>query len=162
MLTMAIRAAATVRNKNGDSSIQGYVEMQDSGISQEMPEQVDLAKETDFALLECVSDILVQGTQVLAASYNNATSFTLVVPSSDIESHWNSESHPEAFDMDFPPHESVGSATTLKSINAAIIPNPDRKRKCLSSPLEEIQEVESGESLWNSHSNDPLSDDVLL
>ena len=64
--------------------------------------------------------------------------------------------------MEFPPLESVSSATTFKSINAAVIPNPDDRGKDSSQfdePLGKIREIGGGQSLWSA-SREPL-DDVL-
>ena len=85
MLTMLLQASAIVKNQTGDSSLHGYVEMQEVEM-QEMTSQMtlDTRKDADFALLDCLSDILVQDTQVLAASYDDTTSFTLVTPNSNL------------------------------------------------------------------------------
>ena len=163
MLTILLRASAIVKNRIGDTSLHGYVETQEM----ESPKLEDNpSMEADFALLDSLSDILVQDNQVLAASYNDATSFTLVMPSSNSESDLHS--HPNSFEMDFPPHESVGSATTLKSLNATIVPNTinhgvdHQSRQPLSQPLGEIHEIEGGKSLWIADDCfNPLQDDVL-
>ena len=117
MLMMLIWALAIVKNKICDPSLHGYIEMQ------EMTSQMVLntSKNADFALLNCLSDIPMQDTKVLAAFYNDATSFTLVIPSlSEFD-----DSHTDSVDIEFPPLESVGSITILKSINTTVIPNPD-------------------------------------
>lgn len=154
MLTMLIRASAICKNHGGDPSILGYVEMQETT-------SLDTSRDADFASLDCLSHILVQDKQVLAASYDDAASFTLVMPSSVPGSGCAlDDSDPDSFDMDFPPHEYVGSSVTCKPINATIIPNPDDRREIgqssePSGPLGEIREIEVGKSLWNK--DDPLS-----
>jgi hypothetical protein len=148
MLTLLIKAAATIKNQSGDYSLHGYVEMQESPY---------ITKDPNFVVLDCLNDILVQDTQVLASSYDDASSFTLVMPSSDLDSDLNdSEPHSNPFDMECPPHESVGFATALKSMNAAVVPNPNNNEASgqSSEPLGEIQEVGGGQSLWNIE--DPL------
>jgi hypothetical protein len=143
MLTILIQASATVKNRSGDSSIHGYVDTQNN----------ETHKDPDFVLLDCLSDILVQDSQVLAASYDNA--FTVVIPISEPESELDLDD-PDCFDMDFPPHKSVSSATTLRPLNAAVVPNPnDRKNGCQSNrPLEEIRGIAGRRSLWDW--KDPL------
>ena len=162
MLTMLLQASAIVKNQTGDSSLHGYVEMQEVEM-QEMTSQMtlDTRKDADFALLDCLSDILVQDTQVLAASYDDTTSFTLVTPNSNLVPELD-DLHTDSIDMEFPPLESVSSATTFKSINAAVIPNPDDRGKDSSQfdgPLGKIREIGGGQSLWSA-SREPL-DDVL-
>jgi hypothetical protein len=168
MLTLLLRASATVKNKCGDPSLNGYVETQ--AIAQETPE-LQNEKEADFVLLDCLSDILVQDTQVLSASYNDATKFTMVVPSSnpdlnlnsDLNSNSELDLNPESFDMDFPPHDSVITSTGRSQMHATVIPNSDDRRENyqVSGLLGEIQEVEGGKSLWNAEEDDPLQNDVL-
>src|SRR5271163_1379509 len=99
MLTMLLQASAIVKNQTGDSSLHGYVEMQEVEM-QEMTSQttLDISKNADFALLDCLSDILVQDTHVLAASYDDATNFTLVTPSSNIVPELD-DSHTNSIDM---------------------------------------------------------------
>lgn len=152
MLTILIQASAIVKNQVGDPGLHGYVDTQDiTPIT-----SVNFSNEADFAQLNCLSDILVQKAQVLAASYNDISTYTLVVPSP------NSESDFDSLDMDFPAHDSVTSATTLLSINAAVVPNPERDHQSsgpqLSGPLGDIREINCGRSLW-IHDN-PLRDVV--
>jgi hypothetical protein len=164
MLTLLIQASAIVKNRNGDPSLHGYVDRQEV-TSQNLMRPVGPSKEADFASLDCLSDILVHDTQVLAASYNDATSFTVVMPISNSESDSDLELHPDSFDTDFSLHESVSSATTLKPINATVVPNPndhgEPRTRSLSGPFGEIQEIESGKSLWIASEEDPLRNDVL-
>jgi hypothetical protein len=159
MLTLLIRASATLKNQDGDAAIHGYAEMEYSKITSDSP------SDADFATLNCLSDILVQNHQVLAASYDNVTTFTLVTPSSNSESdskldshhHQGNRDHDDPDSLDFPPDESVSSSTTLRSINITIIPNPDDRGEISRSSvfLGGIHKVVGGRSLWVAE--DPLS-----
>lgn len=148
MLTMLIQASAIVKNGIGDSSLHGYVELQETTST-----STSLNNDAEFDLLNCISDILVQDTEVLAASYCDSTSFTVVTPSSDFID----------MDSEFPPHESVSGTTFLTSLHAAVVPNPDDrgegKDSKSSGPLGEIREIGGEESLWIPGDSDkePLS-----
>ena len=133
MLTILIQASALVKNKNGDSLIHGYIEMQ------EFP-PLNSSEEADFISLDCLTHILVQNTQVLAASYDDSTCFMIVMPNSESDDHYESQ-NPDSFDMELPLPEFVSSANvnSIKSINAAIIPNPNNhNNRQLSGPLGQI------------------------
>jgi hypothetical protein len=149
MLTLLLRASTVIKNRNGDPSIHGYAEseMKDSETS-----NTKSASSDDFVLLNCLSDILVQDKQTLAASYNDATCFTLVIPSSDSESDskLDFQHDPDSFDVDLLPDHTVSSTTSIRSIDAAVIPNPEYcgVERQSSGLLGEIQEIESGENLW--------------
>jgi hypothetical protein len=160
MLTILLHASSIVRNKSGDTSLHGYVETQELEPTTDF-EVTNPSAETDFALLDSLSDILVQDNQVLAASFNDATSFTLVTPSSDSESELD-------HDIDFPPYDAVGSATVLKLLNATVLPNainPKGNHQPSSSLafLGEIHEIKSGKCSWTQFAtgNDSKQDDVL-
>jgi hypothetical protein len=154
ILTILLQVSSIVKNQIGDPSIQSYVETQEM-VSLDTPRTSHTSKDSKaaFESLNCVTDILVQATQVVAASYDNASesSFTLVVPSPNSES--------DAADFDIPPHESVVSATTFMPLNATVVPNPN-DRKSLNGPsigpLGDIREIEGGKCLWIV--NDPLRD----
>ena len=167
MLTILIQASATVKNQNGDSSLHGYVESQEMESESQM--MFDTADDPNFALLDCLSDILVQDTQVLATSYDDAPNFTLVMPSSNSDPVPSSNSNPELddlhdsidVDIDFIPFHCVGSANTLNSMDTAVIPNPDSRNDDsfpLDGPLGKIREIEKQKSLWSADSDDPLRD----
>ena len=132
MLTILIQASALVKNKSGDSSIHGYVEMQ------EFPPLN--SEEADFKSLNCLTHILEQNTQVLAASYDDSTRFMIVMPNSESDNHYESQ-NPDSFNMELPLPEFVSSVNvnSIRSINAAIVPNPnDRNNWQLSGPLGQI------------------------
>jgi hypothetical protein len=168
MLTLLLRASATVKNRNGDPSLHGYVETEEMR-SQMLHDVSDTSKDANFALLDCLSDILVQNTQVLATSYDDAYNFAVVMPSSDPElpvddSHVDKELDDSHGDMEIPPLASVASAPTLLSLDAAVIPNPnDRSEDSsqLDGALGNIREITDGKSLWSASKEDPLDDDVL-
>ena len=164
MLTMLIQAAACIKNKIGDPSIQGYVEGQ--GMSSRR--RLEPSREVDFTTLDCICNILVQNSQIVAASYDDATRFTLVTSELD---HTDLDDHDESqnlisIDMGFPPEESILSINTFMPINAAVIPNAndrkakdanDRNESCqLSGPLGQIRNIETGKNLWTL--DDPLGD----
>jgi hypothetical protein len=155
VLTILLQASAIVKNQIGDPSIQSYVDTQEM-ISLDTSRKYSKAA---FESLNCVTDILVQATQVLAASYDNASesSYTLVVPGPNSQSE--SDPDPDFLDMDFPPHESVGSATTFMSLNATVVPNPNDRHSASgqsSGPLGGIREIKGGKCLWIVE--DPLRD----
>jgi uncharacterized Fe-S cluster-containing radical SAM superfamily protein len=77
MLTLLIRASATLINQDSNASIHGYTDMEYSKITSESP------SDADFATLNCLNDILVQNHQILAAFYDDVITFTLVTSSSD-------------------------------------------------------------------------------
>ena len=132
MLTILIQASALVKNKSGDSLIHGYVEMQ------EFPPLN--SEEADFISLNCLTHILVQNTQVLAVSYDDSTRFTIVMPNSESDDHYESQNS-DSFDMELPLPEFVSSVNvnSIRSINAAVIPNPnDHNNQQLSGPLGQI------------------------
>ena len=143
MLTILIQASAIVKNKIGDPSIHGYVEMQEFPL-------LDFSEEANFTSLNCLSHILVQNTQVLAAFYDNATRFMVVMPNSESDDHYESQNS-DSVDMELPPPESVSSVNVnpIRSINTAIIPNPNTHNTWqLSGPLGQIQEIKGGKNLW--------------
>ena len=153
MLTILIQASAIIKNQGGDSSIHGYVETQET-ISPNST-SLNFSTDADFASLNCLSDILVQDTQILAACYDNTSSFTLLTNSeSDLELG------SEFLDMEFPPHESVESTITAKAINAAVVPNANDRRAQKSNQssglLGNIRKVEGGKSLWTAGEQDDL------
>jgi hypothetical protein len=155
ILTILLQASAIVKNQIGDPSIQSYVDTQEM-VPLDTSHGSKYSKAA-FESLNCVTDILVQSTQVLAASYDNASesSFTLVVPSPNSDSESDA---PDFFDMNFPRHESVGSATTFMSLNATVVPNPNDRHspRGPSGPLGDIREIEGGKCLWIV--DDPLRD----
>ena len=55
MLTILIQASALVNNKSGDSSIHGYIEMQEFPL-------LNSSEEANFISLDCLTHILVQNT----------------------------------------------------------------------------------------------------
>jgi hypothetical protein len=128
MLTYLIQASATVLNRNGDTSLHSYVETQDMTSRTKL----DLAKEANFASLDSLCDILVQDPHILAASYDDATRFTLVMPESESEMVPDDLGNPDAIDMEFPPPPAVVSTNTFMPMNAAVIPNPNDRRDLLS------------------------------
>ena len=133
MLTILIQASALVKNKSGDSSIHGYIEMQ------EFP-PLNSSEEANFISLDCLTHILVQNTQVLAVSYDDSTRIMIVMPNSESDDHYESQ-NPDSFDMELPPPEFVSSANvnSIKSINAAVVPNPNNhNNQQLSGPLGQI------------------------
>jgi len=65
MLTILIQAAAAVKNRDGDTSLHGYVENHGEPSRRVMP---DNAVEVDFAVLDSIGDTLLQNHQVLAIS----------------------------------------------------------------------------------------------
>ena len=151
MLTILLQASAMAKDDIGDPSLHAYVEKQN-------PTSLNTSKDADFATLDCLSNILLQDKQVLAAAYNDTTSYTLVTSGSNPESNYDLE---DSFDMDFPPHEDVASAMSVKSINAAIIPNAiDRKEVAKPSGLlGGIREIVKAKSLWIASETDEI--DVL-
>jgi hypothetical protein len=159
MLTLLIQASSIVKNKNGDASQHGYVERQEQEQEQEQQEKQDFnsSEDAEFAVLNYLGDILVQDSQVLAACYDGARSITLVTSNANSESDSKLDLPPDSFDMDFPPHESVRLASTLQSIDATIVPNPDDREDAeeygqssgVLGKLGEIREIEVGECLWN-------------
>ena len=154
MLMILIQASALIKNKSGNSSIHGYVEMQ------EFPPLN--SEEADFKSLDCLTHILVQNTQVLAASYDDSTHVT--PNNSELDDHYESQNS-NSFDMELPPPEFVSSVdvNSIRSINAAVVPNPnnnnnpnDHNNWQLSGPLGQIQEIITGKNLWIEE--DPLHD----
>jgi hypothetical protein len=147
MLTLLIQASVIIKNGNGDSSIHGYVNSEELATGLET--QVKSFDEADFATLDCISNILVQGTQVVAASYDDPTRYTIVIPNSD----------PHEFDIEFFPMQK-----SVLSMNATIIPNSNKPyTKCDtrnpnngSQRLGQIREIKGGKNLW-IHA-DPLHD----
>lgn len=146
ILTILLQVSAIVKNQIGDPSIQSYVDTQEM-VSLDTSHTSKYSKAA-FESLNCVTDILVQATQVLAASYDNTSesSITLVVPSTNSESD-----AADFFDMNFPRHESVAVATTFMPLNATVVPNPNDRhslRGPSSGPLGDIREIEGGKCLW--------------
>jgi hypothetical protein len=62
ILTILIQAAAIVKNKDGDGSLQGYVERQLTGRVASDEHKVE------FAVLDSIGDILLLQHQILAVS----------------------------------------------------------------------------------------------
>jgi len=151
MLTILIQASAFLKNRNGDPSLQGYLEMQELQ-AQDLHRTFSPAQESHFTFLDSLANILVQDTQVVAASYNSVEQFTIVVPNLE------SDQEPEAVDMEFPPAEAVRCTDKLMPLHAAVIPNPNDRAKgghsAQSGPLGGIREIVKGKSLWNI--SDPL------
>ena len=136
MLTILIQASALVNNKSGDSSIHGYIEMQEFPL-------LNSSEEANFISLNCLIHILVQNTQVLAASYDDSTRFTIVMPNSKLDDHYESQNS-DSFNMELPLPEFVSSVNvnSIRSINAAVVPNPnDHNNRQLSGPLGQIREL---------------------
>jgi hypothetical protein len=142
LLTILLNAVAVIKNRNGDASIHGYVELQ------KMTSRKKFAypEEAYFKSLDCLSDILVQDTQVIAASYDDVSKFTLVTPSElddDDDSDWNAQPIGLASEQE--------SVNMCKSLHAAVVPNPDRKfndLNCNTGSLGQIREVKDRDNLW--------------
>lgn len=151
MLTILLQASAMVKGDIGDPSLHAYVEKQDTT-------SLDTSNDADFTTLDCLSNILLQDKQVIAAAYNDTTSYTLVTPGSNPESNYDLE---ESFDVNFLPHADVASAMSVKSMNAAIIPNANDRKEVArpSGLLGGIREIVQGKSLWIASETDEI--DVL-
>lgn len=169
MMTFLLQALAVVNSKYNDPSLYNYVESQQYGPLQEMPEKKSYEPSTEeteanFTLLNSISDILVRNDEVLAASYHDTSQITLLTPSPYSESDSESDKlNHDTIDIRFPPPESIAAATRL--FNAAVIPNANDRRESggrLSGILGEIWEIERGQSLWPVSENidDALNDVV--
>jgi hypothetical protein len=145
MLTYLIEAAAAVKHKDGDTSMHGYAENLNHG--QEMTDDI----EVDFAVLDSISDVLLQSHQVLAISPDKRERERGLVTTL-LMSEAISES-------DFPAEPPISEATTVTSISATVVPNPNDRNdptRC-KGPLGNLRQVTGRKSLWDGVKGDPLS-----
>jgi hypothetical protein len=152
MLTILIQAAAIVKNRDGDSSLHGYVE--DHGlVSRRVMESDEI--EVEFAVLDSIGDILLQNKQVLAIS-----------PDKQMREHSRSVTILTSADseLELPAEHPISGVSDLKvsGINANVVPNPDNrhggnhKDGQLGGPLGNIRHVIDGRSMWEEVKVNPL------
>ena len=146
LLTILINAASVIKNRNGDPSIHGYVESQMMTVRKKYAHP----EEAYFTSLDCLSDILVQDTQVIATSYDHASEFTLVTPS-EVDNDNDDDSIQVGLAPELTSQAFVNS--TCKLLHAAVVPNPDFKynnSNCNpeSTHLGQIREVKDRKNLW--------------
>jgi hypothetical protein len=153
ILTILIQAASAIRNLDGDTSLQRYVENQGLTSRNVMGSE---DAEGKFAILDSIGDALLQNNQVLAISPDNRMledhHITLLVSDTKAES-----------ELELPAETSIRVASKISSISATIVPNPDDRRKVRregsqsDGPLGNIKQVLGGKSVWNDIKDDPLS-----
>ena len=143
MLTIIIQAAAAVKNKDGDTSMHGYMDN---------PSQCRATCEDtpNLAVLDSIGDTLLQCHQVLAISSDlrSREQCEITTPISDTDTN-----------VDSPAEPPISGVSTVMSIIASVVPNPnDRKRdnsEC-EGPLGNIRQVTKGKSMWAHVKVDPL------
>jgi len=151
MLTILIQAAAAVKNKDGDTSLHGYVENQNLTSHRVMvPDEV----EVDLAVLDSIGDTLLQYHQVIAISPDiqerERSLITLLTPKSEFES-----------EAELPAEHPISMAKRVSSISANVVPNAnDRGRNSKGNqsgrPLGNIKQVTEGKSMWHMVKEDAL------
>jgi hypothetical protein len=148
VLSILIQAAAAIKNRDGDTSIHGYVELQARRV------MLDEDDEVNFAILDSIGDVLLQDNHVLAILPNKREpeEVCILVSSETIGD----------FDPDYLADLTIRNAKRVSSINASIVPNSDDRSMVKSNqsedgPLGNIQEVSDGKSMWDEVKIDPLS-----
>ena len=152
MLTILIQAAAIVKNRDGDKSLQGYVE--EHGLKSRRV----MASNVDFAVLDSIGDVLLQSHQVLAVSPNKQDPGEGLV-TSVLMSEWKADS-----ELELPAEHPINIASKVSSpISATVVPNPN-DRYCHANDedgqsggvLGNIRQVSAGKSMWDKVKKDPL------
>jgi hypothetical protein len=151
VLSILIQAAAAIKNRDGDTSIHGYVELQELQARRVMLDEDD---EVNFAILDSIGDVLLQDNHVLAILPNKREPEEVCIL---VSSETIGDSEPDNL-ADLP----IRNAKRVSSINASIVPNSDDRNMVKSNqsedgPLGNIQEVSDGKSMWDEIKIDPLS-----
>jgi hypothetical protein len=153
ILTILIQAASAIKNGDGDTSLQGYVEEQEITTRRMVsPNEI----EVNFAVLDSIGDILLQNNQVLAISpdirVQDESCISVLIADSKADS-----------ELELPAEFPIrGASKVVPSINATVVPNPDDRRDVKrgggqsGGPLGNIKQVTGGISLWNEIEKDPL------
>ena len=155
MLTYLIQTATAVRNKDGDTSLHGYVENHGITTRKVMESQ---EAEVKFAVLDSIGDILLQNHQVIAIVPDKQTPFmTTVLTPSDLEDELGIVVPAEDPIYRGP---STGSTQEISTISASVVPNPDDRCnggvRNGDGPLGNLRQVANGKSMWDDVKKDPL------
>ena len=147
MLTLLIPAAAAIKNRNGDTTIHGYVESQEITARRVI---TPAEEEVKFAILDSIGDVLLQSNQILAISPDEQKqeqeqcSVSILIQADS--------------DMEHPPEHPISK---VSSICANVVPNPDDRFGTMDSshppgPLGNIRQTGNGTSMWEKIKKDPL------
>ena len=153
MLTYLIQAAAAVRNKDGDTSLHGYVESR--GLTTRKV-KVSPDDEVKFAVLDSIGDILLQNHQVIVIAPDKDVSFmaTVLISAPNLEDELGIVVRAEVpIDPIYGTSAEDLISQTILTISASVVPNTNDCRNggdCKSDgPLGNLRQVADGKSMWD-------------
>jgi hypothetical protein len=154
MLTILIEAAAAVKNKDGYSSLHGYVE--NHGLTSRRVIE-PLEAEVKFAVLDSIGDVLLQNHQVIAITPDKQERFVTTILVSDSDPYLEDE-----FGIDVQAEDPINGASRVLAISASVVPNAndrhggDCKGGQMGGPLGNLRLVADGKSMWDDIKKDSL------